>query len=114
VQKDFCNNIGTYQRKLAGQSMSALPGDFRHQLVLLSTGRHPLQCLECNGLHRGGFLGDCRPALRGIPRSQEALRFLLGRLMRRALHFAKGKGRPICTERPEWNYMALNLLKLQT
>jgi hypothetical protein len=34
---------GTYQTKLAGQSMSALPGYFRHQLVLLSTGRHPLQ-----------------------------------------------------------------------
>src|SRR5262245_48991385 len=26
---------GTYQTKLAGQSMSALPGYFRHQLVLL-------------------------------------------------------------------------------
>jgi hypothetical protein len=26
--------IGTYQTKLAGQSMSALPGYFRHQLVL--------------------------------------------------------------------------------
>jgi hypothetical protein len=34
---------GTYQTKLAGQSMSALPGCFRHQLVLLSTGRRPLQ-----------------------------------------------------------------------
>jgi hypothetical protein len=36
--------VGTNQRFEAGQSMSALPGYFRHQLAPLLQGRHLLRC----------------------------------------------------------------------